>query len=124
MTPRKVPQGPPATSVMQGTLGLLILKAVSLAPMHGWGISRRIRQISGDTFRIGQGSFYPALQRFEDRGWVMSYWRTSENNRVTRYYQLTPAGRRALSEEMARWRAYTNAVGLVLDAERPISGES
>jgi transcriptional regulator len=109
---------------MQGTLGLLILKAVSLAPMHGWGISRRIRQISGDTFRIGQGSFYPALQRFEDRGWVMSYWRTSENNRVTRYYQLTPAGRRALSEEMARWRAYTNAVGLVLDAERPISGES
>jgi PadR family transcriptional regulator PadR len=103
--------------VMQGTLDLLILKALSLAPMHGWGISRRIQQMSGDAFRIGQGSLYPALYRFEDRGWVLSYWQTSENNRVARYYQLTAAGRRALNEEIGSWRAYTDTVNLVVDAQ-------
>ena len=104
--------------VMQGTLDLLILKALSLEPTHGWGIGDRIRQMSRDAFRIGQGSLYPALHRFDNRGWVTSYWRTTENNRIARYYQLTPAGRHALAEEVARWRFYTGAVDLVIDAEQ------
>jgi len=100
---------------MQGTLDLLILKALSLDPMHGWGISNRIQQMSGDVFRIGQGSVYPAVHRFEKRGWVTSYWRTTENNRIARYYDLTAAGRHALADELARWRHYTSAVDLVID---------
>jgi len=105
-----------AADVIQGTLDLLILKTLSLEPMHGWGISDRIQQMSGDTFRIGQGSLYPALHRFDNRGWVTSYWRTTENNRIARYYQLTAAGRHALAEEVARWRSYTGAIELVIGA--------
>lgn len=104
-----------AADVIQGTLDLLILKALSLEPMHGWGISNRIQQMSGDVFRIGQGSVYPAVHRFENRGWVTSHWRTTENNRIARYYDLTPAGRHALAEELARWRRYTSAVDLVIE---------
>ena len=104
-----------AADVIQGTLDLLILKALSLEPMHGWGISNRIQQLSGDVFRIGQGSVYPAVHRFENRGWVTSHWRTTENNRIARYYDLTAAGRHALAEELARWRRYTSAVDLVID---------
>jgi len=100
---------------MQGTLDLLILKALSLEPMHGWGISNRIQRMSGDVFRIGQGSVYPAVHRFENRGWVTSHWRTTENNRIARFYDLTPAGRHALAEELARWRRYTSAVDLVIE---------
>jgi PadR family transcriptional regulator PadR len=106
-----------AADVMQGTLDLLILKALSLAPVHAWGISNRIQQMSRDVFRIGQGSLYPAVHRFENRGWVTSYWRTTENNRIARYYELTAAGRRALAEEFARWRRYTSAVDLVIDGQ-------
>ena len=102
--------------VMQGTLDLLILKALSLESMHGWGITSHIRRMSRDTFQIGQGSLYPALHRFEKRGWVTSYWRTTENNRIARYYDLTAAGRRALGEEIARWRVYTSAVDLVISS--------
>jgi PadR family transcriptional regulator PadR len=102
--------------VMQGTLDVLILKALSLEPIHGWGITNRIRQLSRDTFRIGQGSLYPALHRYEGRLWVTSYWRTTENNRLARYYELTPAGRRALSAAIARWRAYRDAMDSVIDA--------
>lgn len=105
-----------AADVLQGTLDLLILKALSLAPMHGWGISNRIQQMSRDAFQIGQGSLYPALHRFENRGWVTSYWKTTENNRIARYYELTAAGRRALGEKIAGWRFYTGAVDLVIDA--------
>jgi PadR family transcriptional regulator PadR len=105
-----------AADVLQGTLNLLILKALSLAPLHGWGITNRIQQMSRDVFQVGQGSLYPALHRFENRGWVTSYWRTTDNNRIARYYDLTPAGRRALGEEIARWRLYTGAVDLVIDA--------
>src|SRR5713226_5534923 len=101
---------------MQGTLDLLILKALLLGPMHGWGISNRIQQMSRDAFQIGQGSLYPALHRFEQRDWVTSYWRTTENNRIARYYDLTTAGKRALGEEIARWRVYTGAVDLVIGA--------
>jgi transcriptional regulator len=106
-----------ATDVIQGTLDLLILKALSLEPMHGWGISNRIQQMSKDVFRIGQGSVYPAVHRFENRGWVTSYWRTTENNRIARYYDLTAAGRHALVDEVARWRRYTSAVDLVIEGK-------
>jgi PadR family transcriptional regulator PadR len=103
--------------VMQGTLDLLILKALSLEPMHGWAISNRIQQMSREVFRIGQGSVYPAVHRFENRGWVTSHWRTTENNRIARYYELTATGRHALAEELARWRRYTSAVDLVIDGQ-------
>ena len=102
--------------VVQGTLDLLILKALSLEPMHGWGIAYRIQRLSRDSFRIGQGSLYPALRRCENRGWVTSYWRTTENNRIARYYDLTAAGKRALGDEIVRWRRYLDAVTLVIDA--------
>lgn len=102
--------------VIQGTLDLLILKALSLEPMHGWGITHRIQQMSRDNFQIGQGSLYPALRRCENRGWVTSYWRTTENNRIARYYDLTTAGKRALGDEIARWRRYLDAVTLVINA--------
>ncbi len=105
-----------ATDVMQGTLNLLILKALSLESMHGWGISTRIQQMSRNVFQIGQGSLYPALHRFEQRGWVTSYWHTTENNRIARYYQLTAAGRHALGDEIAGWRLYTGAVDHVIGA--------
>ena len=105
-----------ATDVIQGTLDMLILKALALEPMHGWGIGNHIQKMSHDTFRIGQGSIYPALQRFEQRAWVTSYWRTTQNNRIARYYDLTAVGRHALAEEVARWRSYTSAIELVLDA--------
>lgn len=106
--------------VIQGTLDLLILKALSLEPMHGWGITDRIKQLSRGSFQVGQGSLYPALHRQEQRGWITSLWRTTERNRIARYYDLTPAGRRVLSDEIARWRAYAGAMHLVIDArERP-----
>ena len=108
-----------AVDVMQGTLDLLILKALSFEPMHGWGIGDRIRQLSRDVFRIGQGSLYPALHRFDRRGWVTSYWRTTENNRIARYYELTAAGRHALGEEIAQWRDYSRAVDHLIGAEQP-----
>lgn len=104
------------TDVMQGTLDLLILKALSLAPMHGWGISARIQEMSKGVFQLGQGTLYPALHRFEARGWVTSYWLTTENNRIARYYQLTPPGRRALGDEIETWRCYAGAMDLVIDA--------
>jgi transcriptional regulator len=104
----------PSSDVLRGTLDLLVLKTLTLAPMHGWGISQRIQQISEGTFDVNQGSLYPALQRLEQRGWIVSEWRTSENNRRARYYDITPAGRQALGEEVENWRRYVDAVGLVL----------
>jgi PadR family transcriptional regulator PadR len=106
----------PPIDVMKGTLDMLILKALSHEPMHGWGITERIERASAQAFSIGQGSLYPALHRFENRGWVTSYWKTTENNRIARYYQLSAAGRHALAGEIARWRSYTSAMALVIDA--------
>lgn len=102
--------------VRQGTLDLLVLKALAMAPMHGWGIGERIAEMSGGIFRVGQGSLYPALHRFETRGWVLSYWRTTENSRIARVYELTVAGTRALDEEIAGWRQYTSAIDRVIGA--------
>jgi PadR family transcriptional regulator PadR len=103
--------------VMQGTLDLLILKALSVESVHGWGISVRIQRMSHDVFTVGQGSLYPALHRFEKRGWVTSYWKTTENNRIARYYQLTAEGRHALVDEVASWRRYAGAMDDVITSE-------
>ena len=103
--------------VMQGTLDLLILKALAVEPLHGWGIGARIAQMSRDVFQIGQGSLYPALHRFEKRGWVDSHWHTTANNRIARYYQLTTEGRRALAKEIAAWQHYTAAMASVVEGE-------
>ncbi len=107
---------PPSASndVLRGTLDLLILKALSLEPMHGWAISQRLEQLSHEALRVGQGSLYPALQRLEEKGWVESEWRATEQNRRAKYYELTPAGRRALGEEAESWRRYVEMVDLIL----------
>ena|SRR5438105_10690142 len=99
----------------QGTLDLLILKALSLRPEHGWAISERIHQVSRATLQIPQGSLYPALHRLERRGWIKAAWGTSDNNRRAKYYELTRAGRKQLESEAADWARLTTAVGLVLD---------
>ncbi|HEU5217483.1 MAG TPA: PadR family transcriptional regulator [Gemmatimonadales bacterium] len=98
----------------QGTLDLLILKAVSLEAQHGWGISDRIRQISRASLSVPQGSLYPALHRLERRGWIKARWGTSDNNRKAKYYELTPSGRRQLAAETEQWGRLAAAVGLIL----------
>ena len=103
--------------VLQGTLDLLILKTLSLTPMHGWGLTHRIEQLSNDLLQVGQGSIYPALVRLEQRGWIDTEWRVTENSRRAKYYRLTTAGRRALGQEVASWNRFVSAVGLVLAAE-------
>ena len=100
----------------QGTLDLLILKALSLAPQHGWAISERIRQISHAALDVQQGSLYPALHRLERRGWIRGRWRTSENNRRAKYYELTARGRDQLGAERESWERLTAAVRLVLES--------
>ena len=102
--------------LLQGTLDLLILKALVLGSLHGWGISKRLRQISGDVLEVGQGSLYPALYRLEDRGWVTTEWRTSDEGRRAKFYTLTADGRRQLVVERSYWRRFSAAVNEVLSA--------
>ena len=102
------------TDLLQGTLELLVLKTLSLEPMHGWGISMRLRQSSGEVFEVQQGSLYPALQRMLRRGWIRSAWQATENNRRARYYSLTAEGRRQLDAQMAEWERSSRAVNRVL----------
>jgi transcriptional regulator len=102
------------SDVLRGTLDLLVLKTLTLEPMHGWGISQRIQQFSRGALDVNQGSLYPALQRLEQKGWIESDWRNTENNRRARYYTLTSAGRRALGQEVASWRRYVTSVELIL----------
>ena len=104
----------PRSDLLQGTLELLVLKTLSLEPMHGWGISLRLRDMSGDVFAVNQGSLYPALQRMLTRGWVKATWRTSEHGRRARYYELTRAGETQLEEHVAEWRRSSGAVERVL----------
>ena len=99
----------------QGTLDLLILKAISLGPMHGWAISERIHQVSRETLSVPQGSLYPALHRLERRGWIRAEWGASDNNRRAKYYELTRAGRKQPDVEADAWRKLTTAVALVMD---------
>jgi len=105
----------PHLDLPQGTLDLLILKALSLEPMHGWAISERINQVSRATLTVPQGSLYPALHRLERRGWIRATWGVSDNNRKAKYYDLTRAGRKQLDLEADAWARLTTAVGLVLD---------
>ncbi len=98
----------------QGTLDLLILKALSLGPQHGWAISERLHQVSRATLQVPQGSLYPALHRLERRGWIDARWDASDNNRRAKFYDLTREGRRQLKVEAAEWRRLTVAVDLVL----------
>ena len=102
------------SEVLQGTLDLLVLKILSLEPMHGWGLSFRLRQISNEVFDVNQGSLYPALQRMLRRGWVRSEWRASDNNRRARYYAITREGERQLAAERAEWERSSGAVNRVL----------
>jgi PadR family transcriptional regulator PadR len=104
------------TELLQGTLDLLILKAISLGPLHGYGVLLRIQQISRDKLQIQQGSLYPALYRLEHQGIITSEWGESENKRRAKYYRLTAAGRRRLQHEMAYWQRLSEAIGLVLSA--------
>jgi transcriptional regulator len=104
----------PQSDVLRGTLDLLVLKMLAPGPMHGWGISQRIQQVSRGVLDVNQGSLYPSLQRLEQRGWVESEWRTTENNRRAKYYRLSASGRRALLNETADWRRYVAAVELIL----------
>jgi transcriptional regulator len=99
---------------LRGSLDLLVLKTLSLGPMHGWGISQRIQQISRGVLEVNQGSLYPALQRLEKEGLITSDWATTENNRRARYYEITAAGRRALGEELESWRRFAAALEAVL----------
>jgi transcriptional regulator len=102
--------------LLPGTLDVLILKAVSLGRLHGYGVLRRIEQISGGALTIQQGALYPALYRLEHQGFICGEWGTSDNNRKARYYRLTAAGRRRLGEETAGWHRLAQAIGLALAA--------
>ena len=101
--------------LLQGTLEMLVLKVLSLEPMHGWGVSYRLRQISGEVFDVNQGSLYPALQRMLVKGWVSAEWKISANNRRARVYTLTAAGRKQLAAERAEFERVVTAMRLVLD---------
>jgi PadR family transcriptional regulator PadR len=105
----------PRLDLPQGTLDLLILKAIALDPQHGWAISGRIQQISNNVLQVNQGSLYPALHRLERRGWIKAEWDVSDNNRRAKYYELTKKGRKQLEEQTDAWRTLTAAIGLLLD---------
>jgi PadR family transcriptional regulator PadR len=113
----------PRADLLQGTLDLLILKTLVLGSLHGWGISKRLRQISSDVLDVGQGSLYPALYRLEDRGWVTTKWGTSDEGRRAKFYTLTADGRRQLAVERSQWRRFSAAVDEVLSATRAASDE-
>jgi PadR family transcriptional regulator, regulatory protein PadR len=104
----------PAVEILQGTLDLLILKTLALEPMHGWGISQRIQQVSRDILQIQQGSLYPALYRLERKKWIHAEWGASENNRRAKFYTLTKTGRQQLEKELAEWKQISTAVALIL----------
>jgi transcriptional regulator len=103
-------------SLLQGTLDLLILKALSTGELHGLGVSRRIEQITGGTFLVQAGSLFPALHRLEEAGWLSAAWEASENNRRAKYYRLTRAGRKQLDEEIAEWRHIALSITRALEA--------
>lgn len=102
--------------VLQGTLDLLVLKALAIGPLHGWGISKRVRSLSNDIFQVHQGSLYPALYRLEDKGWIDAEWGESADGRRAKVYRLTPQGRKAFATEKANWRVFAATVELVLGA--------
>ena len=107
---------PPEPDALRGSVDLLVLKALSLAPMHGWGIGLRIQQISRGRLEVNQGSLYPALQRLEHRGDIESAWQSTENNRRARYYTITRQGRRVLGEEVDKWKRFADTIALILES--------
>jgi transcriptional regulator len=102
------------TDLLQGTLDLLILRTLSAGPMHGWAISQRIQQVTGEVLQIAQGSLYPALHRLEEEGWIEAEWGSSEANRPAKFYELTKAGRKQLAAEEEHWQRIAGAVARVL----------
>lgn len=109
---------PARADVLRGTLDLLVLKTLdTLGPMHGWGIARRLEQVSDDVLRLNQGTLYPALLRLQQRGWITATWGTSDNNRRARFYALTKIGRKQLSVETANWEQMTHILARVLRAK-------
>jgi len=106
-----------AEDLLKGTLDMLVLKALELAPMHGWGIGERIAQLSRDVFHVQTGTLYPALHRLLRRGWITAAWQTTDNGRRARYYRLTPAGRKHLDAQRASWERASLAVRRILNAE-------
>jgi transcriptional regulator len=102
--------------LLQGTLDLLILKTLILGPLHGWGISKRLRQLSADVLDVGQGSLYPALYRLEDKGWISAHWGESPEGRRAKFYTLTPSGRKQFTAERSEWQLFSTAVNHVLRA--------
>jgi transcriptional regulator len=110
------PRHPPESDALRGSVDLLVLKALSLAPMHGWGIGIRIQQISRGRLEVNQGSLYPALQRLEHRGDIESSWQSTENNRRARFYEITAQGRRALGQEVDKWKRFADTMALILES--------
>jgi len=102
------------SDLIQGTLDLLILRTLSLEPMHGWAVARRIQQSSEEVLQVTQGALYPALHRLEQQGWLRAEWRNTETGREAKFYALTRAGRAQLEKELAQWERLSNAVGLVI----------
>jgi PadR family transcriptional regulator, regulatory protein PadR len=102
------------SDLIQGTLDLLILKTISLEPMHGWAIGKRIQQVSEEVLQVTQGALYPALHRLEQQGWVSAKWRQTETGREAKFYQLTRSGRAQLEKELAQWDRLSKAIGLVV----------
>lgn len=108
--------GESSSEPLRGTVDLLILRTLSLAPMHGWGITQRIQQLTDGVLEVNQGSLYPALQRLEQKDWITSDWQLTDNNRRAKFYRLTPLGRRALGAETKSWRRHVLAVEQLLRA--------
>ena len=104
------------TDLVQGTLDLLILKTISLEPMNGWAIAKRIVQVSNNILQVQQGSLYPALHRLEHQGWIKAEWKDSENNRRAKFYSLTAAGRKQLKSELDNWQRLSGAIGLIIES--------
>ena len=109
---------PPRMDLLQGTLDLLILRTLTLEPQHGWGIARRIGQLTRGTFDVKPGSMFPALKRLEDKGWIVASWGPSDNGRRAKFYALTDAGRRHAKDEAATWRRLAAAIGWALEGTR------
>jgi transcriptional regulator len=103
------------SDLVQGTLDLLLLKILALEPLHGWAISIRLKQISGDVLQVSEGSLYPALHKLEQEGWIAAEWKQTENNRRAKFYSLTRLGRRQLGKETANWNRLSSAISLVVE---------
>jgi len=100
--------------LVQGTLDLLVLKILALQPLHGWALSQRLKQVSGDVLQVSDGSLYPALHKLEQQGWIQAEWRPTENNRRAKFYSLTRLGRRHLEKEAANWKRISTAISSVM----------